>query len=150
MHTLKIVTTRSLFGFILFLILLLFGCATGPGYKYEYEELEINYNSIYEVVKPGTSISIKTKDASGIYILIGYEDDDTLVCVDESGEVSSKIKIAIDDLESIHIREQVWDTYADIPPPKTNTQIFFEELTWGVLGTVFFFGVIAILIGFPL
>ena len=70
MHTLIITTTRSLFGFILFLILLLFGCATGPGYKYEYEELEINYNSIYEAVKPGTSISIKTKDASGIYIYL--------------------------------------------------------------------------------
>ena len=143
MYTLKTITNHQLFVIILFLIPLLFGCATEPAHKYEYEELENSYDSIYEGVKPGMSISIKAKDISGTFILIGYENNDTLICVDESGEVSAKTKIAIDDIESIHLRERVWDTdysYADRQPHSEN---FFGNIAQ----TVLFF---ALLLGFIL
>ena len=149
MHSLKSAITDNQFRSGYILLLILCGYGKDQVYKNEYEELEITYNSINEVVKPGMAIFIKTKDTSSTYILIGYEDKDTLICVNESGAVSSKTKIAIDEIERIYIRERIIKTdpyYIDrgAVPEKSNTKIFFETFAWDMLTLIGMLGLIAI------
>lgn len=144
----KRINPSTVLELILFATLLLAGCATNKNIEpHEYEKLELDNNSIKETLEPGMTISIKAKDISGQFILIGYDydigydDDNSLICIDKYN-TDKKIKIAIDDIEEIYVKEEVtytddFDDSAASPPPIERD--FVAGFAGGIIVTTLFF-----------
>ena len=84
------------------------------------------------------TISIKAKDISGQFILIGYDDDNSLICIDKYN-TDKKIKVAIDDIEEIYVKEEVTYTDDSVASPPPIERDFVAGFAGGIIVTTLFF-----------
>ncbi|MDH5571482.1 MAG: hypothetical protein OEY89_06935 [Gammaproteobacteria bacterium] len=93
-----------------FVMFSLFGCSTTTllptkSHQFEYRKIEIENNTIIDIIKPGMSISVETKDAVIRCIVAGYENDHILVCTDEYGQRQERVNI--NDIKEVRVEVKV-------------------------------------------